>query len=97
MRKYNNQENEMIRVNEVPQDIVEGLYEGKVPFRLVCLDVSNLNEESMKLLINKHGHDVDWDLTREVFDMTDSVMKNLFVKVSDKTVSNWRSVGKEIV
>jgi len=74
MRKYNNQENEMIRVNEVPQDIVEGLYEGKVPFRLVCLDVSNLNEESMKLLINKHGHDVDWDLTREVFDMTDSVM-----------------------
>ena len=97
MRKYNNQENEMIRVNEVPQDIVEGLYEGKVPFRLVCLDVSNLNEESMKLLINKHGRDVDWDLTREVFDMTDSVMKNLFVKVSDKTVSNWRSVGKEIV
>ena len=83
MSKY--KDDQTLRIKKVPKEIVEEMYDGSVDFRLLCIDVGNLNEKNMDQFVTRHGENVDWDLTKEMIDEYGIEEKILFLKVYTST------------
>ena len=83
MSKY--KDDQTLRIKKVPKEIVEEMYDGSVDFRLLCIDVGNLNEKNMDQFVTSHGENVDWDLTKEMTDEYGIEEKILFLKVYTST------------